>query len=112
MPVRPQVAINWCMRQGTVPIPGAKTLQQAEDNLGALGWRLTAGEVRPSPLPCSSRACAPGGPLRIDPLAVLKLPLTAERQRSRSRPSDPSALRASTARSPPAAVGCLGPIPV
>lgn len=34
------------MAQGTVPIPGAKTLQQAEDNLGALGWRLSDGEVR------------------------------------------------------------------
>ncbi len=54
MPVRPQVAINWCMRQGTVPIPGAKTLQQAEDNLGALGWRLTDGEARPSPLPAAA----------------------------------------------------------
>ena len=42
----PQVAISWCMAQGTVPIPGAKTLQQAEDNLGALGWRLSDGEVR------------------------------------------------------------------
>jgi len=41
-----QVAINWCMRQSTVPIPGAKTMSQAEDNLGALGWKLTAGEVQ------------------------------------------------------------------
>lgn len=31
--------------QGTVPIPGAKNLRQAKDNLGALGWRLSAGEV-------------------------------------------------------------------
>ena len=31
--------------QGTVPIPGAKDLRQAKDNLGALGWRLSAGEV-------------------------------------------------------------------
>jgi hypothetical protein len=27
-----QVAINWCMAQGTVPIPGAKNLAQASDN--------------------------------------------------------------------------------
>jgi hypothetical protein len=27
--LRLQVAINWCMAQGTVPIPGAKTLSQA-----------------------------------------------------------------------------------
>lgn len=40
-----QVAINWCICQGTVPIPGAKTMNQAKDNIGALGWRLTTNEV-------------------------------------------------------------------
>ena len=39
-----QVAINWCICKGTVPIPGAKSLAQAEENLGALGWRLAASE--------------------------------------------------------------------
>ncbi len=28
-----------------MPIPGAKDLRQAKENLGALGWRLSAGEV-------------------------------------------------------------------
>eukprot|EP00887_Chlorella_sp_A99_P007935 scaffold12.g7935.t1 len=42
---RAGVAINWCICKGTVPIPGAKDLRQAQDNLGALGWRLAAGEV-------------------------------------------------------------------
>ena len=40
-----QVAINWCMAKGTVPIPGAKDLAQAQDNLGAMGWRLSGAEV-------------------------------------------------------------------
>lgn len=40
-----QVAINWAICKGTVPIPGAKDMQQARENLGALGWRLTSGEV-------------------------------------------------------------------
>lgn len=40
-----QVALNWCMCKGTVPIPGAKDLAQARENLGALGWRLGGGEV-------------------------------------------------------------------
>ncbi len=31
--------------QGAVPIPGAKTLAQAKENLGAVGWRLSAGEL-------------------------------------------------------------------
>lgn len=40
-----QVAINWAIAKGTVPIPGARTLKQAEENLGALGWELTDGMV-------------------------------------------------------------------
>ncbi len=40
-----QVALNWCICQGTIPIPGAKTRQQVQDNLGALGWRLDGGEM-------------------------------------------------------------------
>jgi pyridoxine 4-dehydrogenase len=40
-----QVALNWCLCKGTIPIPGAKTLAQAEQNTGVLGWRLGAGEV-------------------------------------------------------------------
>lgn len=40
-----QVALNWTMCKGTLPIPGAKNARQAEENAGALGWRLTADEV-------------------------------------------------------------------
>lgn len=40
-----QVALNWCMCKGFIPIPGAKTLEQAQQNTGALSWRLDAGEV-------------------------------------------------------------------
>ncbi|MDX2229179.1 MAG: aldo/keto reductase [Leptolyngbyaceae cyanobacterium bins.349] len=40
-----QVAINWCICKGTIPIPGAKSLAQATENLGALGWRLDANEI-------------------------------------------------------------------
>lgn len=40
-----QVALNWCMVKETMPIPGAKNLAQAQDNLGALGWRLTPEEM-------------------------------------------------------------------
>lgn len=41
-----QVALNWLICKGAVPIPGAKNRQQAEENFGALGWRLTADEMR------------------------------------------------------------------
>lgn len=40
-----QVALNWTIAKGAVPIPGAKTARQAVDNTGALGWRLTEAEV-------------------------------------------------------------------
>ncbi|CAM8924929.1 unnamed protein product [Rhodiola kirilowii] len=41
----PQVAINWCICKGTIPIPGVRTVKQAEENLGALGWRLSTEEI-------------------------------------------------------------------
>jgi len=40
-----QVALNWVICKGAVPIPGAKNLRQAHENLGALGWSLTDDEV-------------------------------------------------------------------
>ena len=41
-----QVAINWCRAKGTIPIPGARTIKQARQNLGALDWNLSAEEIR------------------------------------------------------------------
>jgi aryl-alcohol dehydrogenase-like predicted oxidoreductase len=35
-----QVALNWVMAKGAVPIPGAKNRAQAEENAGALGWTV------------------------------------------------------------------------
>ncbi len=40
-----QVALNWLIAQGVIPIPGAKTAQQAKQNAGALGWSLSQEEV-------------------------------------------------------------------
>ena len=40
-----QVAINWVHCKGALPIPGAKNHRQAEENAGALGWRLSEAEV-------------------------------------------------------------------
>jgi aryl-alcohol dehydrogenase-like predicted oxidoreductase len=40
-----QVALNWTICKGTLPIPGAKNVRQAQENAGALGWRLTDEEV-------------------------------------------------------------------
>ena len=40
-----QVALNWIMAKGALPIPGAKNAQQAEENVGALGWSISDVEV-------------------------------------------------------------------
>lgn len=40
-----QVALNWLICRGAIPIPGAKNAQQVQENAGALGWNLTAAEV-------------------------------------------------------------------
>jgi aryl-alcohol dehydrogenase-like predicted oxidoreductase len=40
-----QVALNWLICKSALPIPGVKTAAQADENLGALGWRLTEAEV-------------------------------------------------------------------
>jgi pyridoxine 4-dehydrogenase len=42
---RSQVALNWCICKGTIPIPGAKSVEQAKENIGALGWKLDSSEI-------------------------------------------------------------------
>jgi aryl-alcohol dehydrogenase-like predicted oxidoreductase len=41
-----QVALNWLICKGALPIPGAKNAKQAEQNAGAIGWRLAPEEVK------------------------------------------------------------------
>jgi aryl-alcohol dehydrogenase-like predicted oxidoreductase len=40
-----QVALNWVICKGALPIPGAKNAAQARENAGGLGWKLTEEEV-------------------------------------------------------------------
>lgn len=40
-----QVALNWIICKGAIPIPGARTAAQVIENAGALGWRLTSSEM-------------------------------------------------------------------
>jgi len=42
-----QVALNWLLRQPgvTAPIVGARTMEQLESNLGAVGWALSDDQV-------------------------------------------------------------------
>jgi aryl-alcohol dehydrogenase-like predicted oxidoreductase len=40
-----QIALNWVICKGALPIPGAKNAEQAQENAGTLGWRLTEQEM-------------------------------------------------------------------
>ncbi len=40
-----EVALNWAMTKGALPIAGAKTAAQVRDNVGASGWRLSEAAV-------------------------------------------------------------------
>jgi len=40
-----QVALNWVLCQGAIPISGARSCIQAMENSGAMGWRLSPEEV-------------------------------------------------------------------
>ncbi len=40
-----QVAINWVICKGALAIPGAKNAEQAQQNAGGAGWRLTDDEI-------------------------------------------------------------------
>jgi aryl-alcohol dehydrogenase-like predicted oxidoreductase len=40
-----QVALNWLICKGALPIPGATKVGHMQENAGALGWRLTEDEV-------------------------------------------------------------------
>jgi aryl-alcohol dehydrogenase-like predicted oxidoreductase len=40
-----QVALNWVICKGALPIPGARSIEHVRENAGAMGWRLSAQEV-------------------------------------------------------------------
>ena len=40
-----QVAINWTICKGGIPIPGARDLNQANENLGSIGWNLKTDAI-------------------------------------------------------------------
>lgn len=39
-----QVTLRWLIQKDTLPIPGAKSVQQLEENVGAVDWQLTPSE--------------------------------------------------------------------
>ncbi len=39
------VSLNWLISNGAVPIPGARNLEQAQENAGGFGWQMSSEEV-------------------------------------------------------------------
>mmetsp|Transcript_17926 Transcript_17926/g.26734 ORF Transcript_17926/g.26734 Transcript_17926/m.26734 type:complete len:136 (+) Transcript_17926:1148-1555(+) len=40
-----QVALNYVICKGVIPIPGSRTVTQFKDNVGAMGWQLSKKEI-------------------------------------------------------------------
>ena len=40
-----QIALNWCIRHDIVPLVGCRSVKQAEDSLGSVGWELEPKDV-------------------------------------------------------------------
>jgi diketogulonate reductase-like aldo/keto reductase len=40
-----QVALNWVVAKGAVPLPGVNCAADAREVAGCLGWKLRAGDV-------------------------------------------------------------------
>lgn len=40
-----QIALNWCIQHGVIPLVGCRTVQQARDSIGCLGWSLSKADV-------------------------------------------------------------------
>mmetsp|Transcript_14592 Transcript_14592/g.21905 ORF Transcript_14592/g.21905 Transcript_14592/m.21905 type:complete len:433 (-) Transcript_14592:53-1351(-) len=41
-----QIALNYVICKGAIPIPGSRTVGQLKDNIGAMNWRLTSAEIK------------------------------------------------------------------
>ena len=57
-----QVAVNWCMAKGAVPIPGAKNASQAASVAGCLGWRVSEAEMQALEKAAAMAPKSPGAP--------------------------------------------------
>jgi aryl-alcohol dehydrogenase-like predicted oxidoreductase len=76
----PQVALNWLLRKPTVAsiVIGARTEEQLQQNLGAIGWSLTADEVAHLDAASAPRVPYPNWHQRGFPMLVPPLPGMAQ----------------------------------
>lgn len=40
-----QVALNWVLNKGFLVLVGMRSINQAKENLGSVGWTLTSAEI-------------------------------------------------------------------
>jgi len=40
-----QVALNWCIQHNVIPLVGCRSIKQARDSVGCLGWSLSKTDV-------------------------------------------------------------------
>ena len=40
-----QVALNYIICKGAIPIPGSRSIDQVQDNIGSMGWELSSSEI-------------------------------------------------------------------
>jgi len=40
-----QIALNWCICHDTIPLVGCRSIKQAKDSLGCLGWKLDPSDA-------------------------------------------------------------------
>ncbi len=76
----PQVALNWLLRKPTVAsiVVGARNEEQLKQNLGAVGWSLTAEEVARLDAASDVRVLYPYWHQRGNPRLVPPLPAVAQ----------------------------------
>jgi len=59
-----QVAINWCICHGVVPLLGCRSSKQAKDSIGALGWKMKEEHVKELDEVALGRSTLDSPPLR------------------------------------------------
>jgi len=75
-----QIALNYIICQGAIPIPGARTTAQLTDNLGAMGWRLTTSEIARLEAAADSLGFGFEGTWRVTIIANIKRTCSFSRQ--------------------------------
>ena len=64
-----QVALNWVVAKGAVPLPGVRNTRDAEEVVGAVGWRLRAEDLELIDSAVEQGMAAPAKTKKANPMA-------------------------------------------